>query len=301
MGLEEHIKAGAQLTRDTISFTDPSGIGSVNLGATFSILELQTDTPVRLRLYDRQVSRDDAWEISRPFGMSTSSSIALVGDFSMSAAGIYNIAPAVFGFSQNRQTPETFYRMEDGVGNPIQANIKIKRFLLEDNSIAVDPATFYSVDNRRILPIDVSNQNIPAGGIVSGSLTSAIAGVEIPQTYMLVSASLALNPAHIVRLRLYATSSAIYDETEKARPFHIEASESVVLLVDVLLQNGNETVFFTPKRFAANLENMGNDLTETQLSLAKIVGNKEVYYNLQNIASTSENPEIRVAIYALED
>lgn len=300
MGLEEHLKVGAQLTRDTITFTSPNGSGSVDLGSVFSILEIQTDTPVRLRLYDRQVSRDNVTEIARPFGTGAPTNVALVGDFSMSAAGTYNIAPAIFGFSQNRDFPQTFYRMENGSGTPIQATIRLKRFLLEDKSISIDPESAYAIDNRRTITL-VSGSNIPSGGIVSGSLIGVdIRGIDIPQTYVMVSASVT-TPGHKVRLRLYATSSAIYDEVEKVRPFSVEASSSVELLVDTLIQSGSEVIFFTPKLFGANLETMGNNLEETQLSLIKINGKNEIYYMLQNINSVTNDPEMKMAIYALED
>lgn len=298
MGLEEHIKAGAQLTRNTIVFTAPTGSGSVNLGTVFSILKVQTDIPVRLRLYDRESSRDDVTEISRPFGQfPATSSIALIGDFSMSSAGTYTIAPPLFGMCSSSDSPETYYRLETAVGQPSQSVLRITRFLLEDSLVTPDPLTFYEISNRRVLKLQadatMSNDTI----YESGSLVTQTD--VVPKTYMLVSASLA-NPTQQVRFRLYATSSAIYDNTEKVRTFSTEPAESVMLLVDAII-SGSDMLHFSPKIFGANLETMGDDLTQTALSSAKIAGSNQIYYYIQNISGFSANPEVNLSLYSLED
>lgn len=294
MGLEEHIKAGAQLTRDTIAFTAATGSGVVDLGPAYAVLKIQTGIPARLRLYDREDSRDDPSEISRPFGIYASTSIALVGDFSMSAEGTYTISPAIFGFSQNRNSPQTFYRIENAIGQPSQSAFRITRFLLEDKSILPDPETFYTVDNRQVISIEKPVGNMGPNEIISGTLAS------VPRTFMLISASLE-NPSHKARVRFYATSSAIYDITEKTRPFSVEPSETVELLADIMISSGSYPIYFTPKLFSANLENMGNDLEITITDAAKIDGNPELYYYFENLNPAINSTKVNIAIYSLED
>jgi hypothetical protein len=297
MGLEEHIKAGAQLTRDTIVLTTPTGSGSVGLGSVFSIIKIQTDNPVRLRLYDTETSRDDITEINRPFGQFPQiSSVSLIADFSMSSAGTYTIAPAVFGVSVDRESPITYYRAETATGQPSQSLVRITRFLMEDNLVSPNPLTFYEVDNRRTLTIQADATMSTANIYRSGTLTTQTD--VIPQTYMMISASL-VNQTEQVRFRLYATSSAIYDLTEAPRQFSTEPAESVMLLVDAVI-SGSDILYFSPKIFGANLETMGDDLLETAKSNTKISGNSEIYYYIENLSGFSANPEIKFSIYALE-
>ena len=301
MGLEEHIKAGAQLTRDTIVLNAPTGSGSFDLGPAFAILRIQTDNAVRLRLYDREESRDNAAEINRPFGIGISPDIALIADFSMSAAGTYPIAPAVFGFCSSSTSSQTFYRIENATGQQVDSIIRITRFLMQDESVPPLGGTFYVTDNRRVVSIDNSATNLSSSADFGASFASGVLSVgNVPQTYMMISASLA-NSGHKARFRLYATQSAIYSLTEISRSFTTEPSESMALLVDTLINSGSNTVFFSPKIFGANLQNMGNDLLVTALDSTKISGNSEMYYILQNLTSVPANPVVNIAVYALED
>lgn len=305
MGLEEHIKAGAQLTRNTIVLTAPTGSGSVNLGSAFGILEVQSDIPARLRLYDTEESRDLFTERTRPFGLNAESDVSLVADFSMSAAGTYTIAPAVFGFCSSSISPKTFYRLETAEGQPSQSILRITRYLLEDGTVTPSTSSFYTTSNRRVLSIDYSGENISnASGNFGASFRSGsiatIGGNITPRTYMLVSASVA-NIGHKARFRLYATSSALYNLTEVSRSFTIEPSEAVQLITDVWIDSGSRPIYFTPKIFGANLETMGDDLLVTAESSEKISGKNEIYYILQNSGSTSANIKIDIALYSLED
>jgi hypothetical protein len=298
MGLEEHIKAGAQLTRNIITNTLPTGSGSINLGSVYGILRLQNDIPARLRLYDTEESRDNISEISRPFGVFPPvSTISLVADFSMSSAGTYTIAPAVFGMCSSSTSPTTFYRLETTTGQPSQSLLSITRYLMEDSLVIPDPLTFYTINNRRTLTIQSSTTMSNDTIINSGTLST---GTEtIPQTFLMISASLA-NTQQEARVRLYATSSAVNNTTEKNRPFATEPSESVMLLVDAII-SGSDVLYFSPKIFGANLETMGDDLSVTATSLSKITGKNEMYYYIQNLSGFSANPEIKFSIYSLED
>lgn len=298
MGLEEHIKAGAQLTRNAIVNTLPTGSGSINLGSVYGILRLQSDVPIRLRLYETEESRDNITEINRPFGIFPStSSISLIGDFSMSSAGAYTIAPMVFGMCSSSVSPTTFYRLETATGQPSQSLLSITRYLMEDGNIVPDPLTFYTINNRRILTIQSSTSMSNDTIINSGTLSTNVD--VIPQTFLMASASLA-NTQQQVRFRLYATSSAINNVTEKNRTFATEPSESVMLLVDAII-SGSDTLYFSPKIFGANLETMGENLLSTSTDLNKLNGKSEMYYYVQNLSGFSANPEIKFSIYALED
>jgi hypothetical protein len=291
MGLEEHIKAGAQLTRDTIIVTDILGSGSIELGSLYGILSIKTNAPSasRFRLYETQTSRDVQEEIDRPFGYPVSGNISLVGDFSMSLAGTYTIAPAVFGTVNDRTNSSTYYRLE-----PSGSEVSITRYLIEDTSIIPDLNTFYSIDNRRV--IGISTSSMADGLIISGTVALS----TIPTTYMILSASCS-QTNHIFRLRLYSTSSAITDAAEATRIRSVEPSETVQLIIDAIV-SGSETLYFKPKIFGANLNNMGNDLLVTALDKTKINGERELYYMLQNLSGdTINSPEVLISVYSLED
>lgn len=301
MGLEEQIRAGAQLTRNTVVITDVSGSGSVSVGSLYGILSIRTTNvnASRFRLYETQGSRDEQGEIDRPFGSPVSGNISLVGDFSMSGAGVYTIAPVVFGTVNNRNAATSYYRVEpNGATSPAGfVDITIDRYLIEDSTIPPDALTFYSVDNRRV--ISISTSSMSDNLIISGTLDVT----TIPTTYMILSASCS-QPNHIFRVRLYATSSAVdvvQGVNEVNRPINIEPSESVELILDAIV-SGSETLYFKPKIFGANLENVGSDLLVTVLDQAKISGNREMYYYLQNLSGDVINsPELRIAVYSLED
>jgi hypothetical protein len=290
MGLEEHIKAGAVLTRNTIQLSSQDGLGSVDLGSVFNILQIQTASPARLRLYDRESSRNDATEIARPFGAYPSTDIALIGDFSMSAAGTYAIVPTVFGVAQISTNAATYYRIEDENGLAA-GTFAITRFLLEDATVQPEAETPYTVGNRRVLTI---NQTLAQNAFASGTLANT------PKTFMLISGSLA-NAAHKARIRFYASSSAIYNTTERNRAFATEAPVSVGLISDILIDDATFPIYFTPKLFAANLENIGNNLQDAISSPQNIAGNSEIYYYMQNIGSTTATITFNVAVYSLED
>lgn len=296
MGLEEHIKAGAQLNRNTYVATLPTGSGSINLGSVFGILRLQSDIPIRFRLYDTEASRDNITEINRPFGvLSPTSSVSLIADFSMSAAGTYNIEPMVFGLCTSSISPLSFYRLETATGQPSQSAIRVTTFSFEDGTVIPDPNTFYTISNRRTLTIQsTGSMSIGTGG---GGILST--GTTIPQTFLMVSASLAHTSLQ-ARLRLYATSSAIINTTEQARSFGVEPSENVMLLVDAII-SGSDTLYFYPKLFGANLETMGDNLAVTEESISKIIGKSEMYYYIDNLSGVTANPEIKFAVYSMED
>jgi hypothetical protein len=286
MGLKEQLKAGASLKRNTISFIDLVGSGSVSLGSGYAILNVQTSIPCRLRLYDSQASRDNAGEIIRPLGdTNISSSVALIGDFSMSSAGTYTVDPILYGLPD---TADTFYRVI-----PSGPTITITSFLFDDGNYPPTPNTFYTLDNKRTLP-EIT------GSLTSGSVFSGtIADSDIPKTYLLVSASLSTAAQH-VRLRLYSTGSSISDAAELVRPFASEPQSSVQLIADMILSSSQVT-YFSPKIVGANLETMGSNLILLRGDQTAIAGKNELYYVLENKLTGASNVTASVHVYSLED
>lgn len=295
MGLLEQIKDGAILERENISFVaDSGGTGTVSLGSVYSILSVQTTIPCRLRLYDTQASRDDATETSRTFGNTNiPNNIALIGDFSMSAAGLYTIDPMLYGFSDNVSTRLTYYRVDPAGITP---SITINRFLLDDRNIVPNILNSYDIDNRRTLP--VISAELAYAGLSSGSIFNT----QIPTTYLIASASLTAS-GQIARLRLYNNSSSINIASEKTRPFSTEPSQSIGLITDMVLTASAGTTYFSPKIIGSNLQNMGTNLQITKTSNELIAGENELYYILENVnvGSPAVWMGVELNVYSLED
>lgn len=289
MGLAEHISAGAKLDRQRISFTtDATGIGSASIAKTYALLEIQASAPCRIRLYDNSQSRDDANEIARSFGnTSVSSSVALIGDFTMSQAGANTVDPVLYSMTSDMYT---YYRVEPAAVTTIGMRI----YKLEDSAITATVGTPYAVANRRQLPYITAS--LSAGQLHSGS----IADSQIPQTYLLISAS--VSSSVYTRLRLYSTTGSLYDSAEKARPFSTEPSASSYLIADMLLTSSQAT-FFTPKIIGANLQNMTPSLATMRGVSSLITGKNELYYILENAESAGGAASISASIYvySLED
>lgn len=297
MGLAEQISVGANLARSTQTFATSNTLssGSASLGITYGILSISTTQPCRLRLYDNLTSLNDAGEAARAFGnTSISSSIALIGDFTMSLANTtFTVDPVVYATIENTASAWTYYRVNEAVTAP---TISLITYTLEDPTKKSVVGTAYYEENRRPLPS--FSASIAPGEIVSGTISSFT--YTIPKTYLFVSASMTGSVPS--RLRLYSTSASLYDSVEKARSFTTEASESAKLLVDLIL-TGSETTYFVPKIVGANLQNMGNDLGKIKTSTTLIAGKNEVYYLLENAATTGGASPITasVHVYSLED
>ncbi len=288
MGLAEYVKAGIKLTRANINLsTDSIKSGSVDLGATYILLSITTDTPCRLRLYDTSQSRDNVGETNRLFGNTNiSNSIALVGDFSMSTAGTYTIDPTVYGLVTPASTKATYYRIDDVASAPYP-KINFNRYLLEDSA--------QSIANRKNLPTITGNLSV--SGLVSGTISDS----QIPRTYLLVSASLSGSNS-VARLRLYSTSEAFSNLVEVSRSFSVEPVTGSKLIIDMVLSS-SITTYFVPKIIGANLQTMGTDLNAIRNKTADIMGNNELYYILQNGATAGGTVPISasVHIFSLED
>lgn len=285
MGLSEQIQAGANLDRTDVTFTTSvTGVGSASIAPSYAILKIQASSPCRLRLYDNLSSRDEAGEIVRPFGdTNISESVALVGDFSMSAAGQYAVDPVLYAVSADFNNPYTYYRVSPASSIDIKATV----YPIE---IVAPGVGVYSLDNRRTLPVITAS--LSAGAKVSGSLAST----EIPQTYLLVSAS----ANSLSRLRLYSTTAALSNTQEITRPFSVEPSASFNLIADMIL-SASKTTYFSPKIIGANLANMGSNLLLIRGNQALIDGENELYYIIENISASPIQVSASLHVYSLED
>lgn len=285
MGLSEQIQAGANLDRTDVTFTTSvTGVGSASIAPSYAILKIQASSPCRLRLYDNLSSRDEAGEIVRPFGNTNiSESVALVGDFSMSAAGQYAVDPVLYAVSADFNNPYTYYRVSPASSIDIKATV----YPIE---IVAPGVGVYSLDNRRTLPVITAS--LSAGAKVSGSLAST----EIPQTYLLVSAS----ANSLSRLRLYSTTAALSNTQEITRPFSVEPSASFNLIADMIL-SASKTTYFSPKIIGANLANMGSNLLLIRGNQALIDGENELYYIIENISASPIQVSASLHVYSLED
>lgn len=284
MGLKEYIQAGAVLKRDIIDIiTDPLTSGSMDLGSTYVLSRIKTNTTCRVRLYDTLSSLNDTTEKSRQFGdTNVPATIALIGDFTMSA-GEYTIDPLMYGFSETPANKLTYYKIDNAIITP---TLTFERYLLEDSMI--------STGSRVILP------PIQAYLAPSQLKSGSIVDIEIPKTYLFISASLK-NTITPIRVRLYNTVSSLTNNLEKNRPYTTEA-QTTTLLVDAIL-TGSETTYFVPKIIGANLENMGADLNLIKNNFSTLAGKSELYYMIENLATVGGSQEVTASfhVFSLED
>lgn len=289
MGLEQYLRAGANLTRnDIILQTTPSGSGSVELGSAYVLLSVSTTAPCRLRLYDNSQSLENSGEIHRAFGnTSVSASTALIGDFSMSAGGTYTVDPAMYSVIERPETKLTHYRLNN-TQSGVYPTLTFTRYLLEDPMI--------SSASRVTMP-QITGSLLP-GRLVSGTLTSA---ASVPRAYLLVSASVSGSSTR-ARLRLYTTNESLTNLTELSRSFATESANTSKLIVDAIL-SGSETTYFVPKIVGANLQTMGTNLNTIRRDPAAIIGNNQLYYVLQNPNTSGGAIPITASlhVFSLED
>lgn len=288
MGLEQYIKAGANLTRDNVILqTSPSGSGSIDLGSAYVLLTLSTNSPCRLRLYDNSQSLENSGEINRSFGNTNiSASVALVGDFSMSVAGTYTIDPPMYGVVENTTTKLSHYRLNN-TQSGVNPEITFTRYLIENSAV--------STLNRVNMPTITAS--LAAQRLISGTVSAT----TIPRTYLLISASVSGSSTR-ARLRLYSTNESLTNLTELSRSFATEPSNTSKLIVDAIL-SGSEITYFIPKIIGANLQTMGTNLSTIRRDQLAIMGNNELYYVLENPNTAGSAIPITASlhVFALED
>jgi len=292
MGLAEQLRAGASLVRKTTTFTtDASSIGSASIDSAYAILSIATSAPCRIRFYDNEASRNNVGEVARSAtNTNISSSVALIGDFSMSAAGAYSVDPILYAVSENVTSSFTHYKVEPSAS----VTITLRTYTVEDNTIVPEINSAYSISNRRHLPMisaSLSGSQIKTGSILDSN---------IPQTYLLVHAS-GSGATNIARLRLYSTSGSLSNAAELSRPFTTEPSASAYLIADMIL-SGSGVTYFSPKIIGSNLENMGQNLLLIRGNRELLSGESKIHYILQNtkVGDPATSISASVSVFALE-
>jgi len=243
---------------------------------------IQSNTTCRLRLYDNLDSLNNATEQARAFGNTNiPASIALITDITM-GAGTYTIDPVLYGVVGTPSTKLTYYKIDDAPSVP---RLTFSRYLLEDSTI--------STGSRVELP--AIQLALSPGQLKSGSVTD----VDIPRTYLFVSASVS-NTTAPIRVRLYNTQPILNNTAEKTRPYATEAQTNTLLLDAIL--TGSETTYFVPKIIGANIENMGTDLNLIKNNFSTLAGKHDMYYIIENLASagSSENVTASFHVFSLE-
>lgn len=286
MGLAEHIRRGANLTRQLITLTtDATRSGSVDLGSAYMLLGIQSTLPCRIRLYDNQTSRDTVSEISRSFGSTNiPENIALVADFVISQSNTYyTLDPVLYGCAETSSNKLSYYRIDDNFSMS-HPQITFNRYLLEDSSVGADL-------RKTFVPIQ---RAVTSNTFVTGTL----ANVDISRTYLLVSASVSGSNV-ITRLRLYSSTGSLTNQTEISRSFSTEPSASAGLIVDAIL-SGSKTTYFVPKIVGANLQTMGTNLQSIARSNSLIMGNTELYYILENKSVSPGTVSVTASLHVLE-
>lgn len=284
MGLKEYVNLGMKLERNTVTFTtDSTFSGSIDLGSAYALLNIQTNIPCRLRLYDDSGSMENDGEKTRAFtNTQVSASVALIGDFSMSAGNTYfSIDPVLYAVTSTAS--RTHYRIDNAATPPV---ITLNKYLLENSAL--------STANRITLPYIT-------GSLGTTSPSNTVVGIlnnTIPTTYLLVSSSLT-NSSHTARLRLYSNSGSLTDSTEINRTFSTEPPVNSNIIADIII-DGNELLNFSPKIIGANLQRMGTNLDVLRSNESNYVGNPELYYILQNLGAVSANISASLHIFSLE-
>lgn len=279
MGLSEQLREGAILERSIIPFSGTT-IGSASFGATYTILDIEVDTPCRIRFYDDENSLLYLIEETRSFGESTDSTdIALIADVSMSVAGKYTMDPALYGVVSSSEENYTYFRITENM-DEVQGNLTV--YSLEDVSIEADESNnFYKIPNRRTLTF-TDDKNI---------LTAAEDGA--PRTYLLIDATSSAD----CRLRIYGDTQSLNNTNEITRSFE-EAitSPDIKIIADMVLDAGVVTKFY-PKIIGANLQTLTQNLEAIRLSRTAINAFSEIYYRIDATGSAV----VDVNVFALED
>lgn len=275
MGLKEQLSAGATaLLRQTIATVVtgslPRYTGSISLGRTFVLTNVQSTEPCRLRLYSNAASRDNVGELARPYNsQSVSGSTALIADINLTDSTLFHFAPPLFGANLDNPIQTSVYYTIDTGSVPFSGSntISLTRFVLEDGNIVSSPG----VVTRENLII---NQTVSTGQTITGSFVT-------PKTYLLLQAVPNISP---IRLRLYANSTYRDDLGEFNRAFGVEPSASSGIITDMNLDI-TETSSFTPVLLGRNMDASPASTT---------------YYTLTNNAGAS-SVTVSLIVFSLED
>ena len=280
MGLKEQLFAGATaLQRQTIPFVVTGSFarytGSVDIGRTFILLNAQTTTPCRVRLYGDAASRNDVNELARPYqSQSIPSNISLIIDTNLTDTRIFDLAPPLFGANLDNPIQSTVYYTVDtgSVAFSGTNTISFKRFLLEDPLVVGLP----NVTTRETFII--------SGSIASGS--SITGSIPTPKTHLLLQAIPNASP---IRLRLYTSQSYRDNPTEVSRSIYTEPSSGAGLILDEYFDI-TSTASFTPIILGRNMDDLSGQTAATQ----------NTYYNLTN-GSATVNILASLYTFSIED
>jgi len=282
MGLKEQLNAGSTgLRRDTVVLTlsgsKPQYTGSFDVGNTFVLLEAQTTTPCRVRLYGNQYSRNEPNELIRPFisYSAMGQDIALISDISLDNTSIFHLNPALFGANlDNPVSSSIYYTVDTGSATPFTGinSINFVRFIVEDPLISNLPG------------ITTRQTFVVSGSLASGS--SITGSIPTPRTYLLLQVTPNTSP---IRLRLYASQSYRDILTEYSRSFDTEPSSSSGILADLYL-DVTSTASLSPIIVGRNANDLLGNTTAVPIT----------YYTLTN-GSGASDVSASLYTFSLED
>lgn len=278
MGLSEHLREGAELSRETIPFFGQV-LESASFGSAYVILGIEVNEPCRIRFYDNEDSANNSLEYTRSFGESTDTTdIALIADISMSEAGNYTLDPSLYGVSEDTDDYYTYFTITD-TAEEITGSLTV--YKLDDVNIQANIENeFYKTPNKRPI-IFTGNKNV---------LTSAVDGA--PRTYLMIDAI----SDEDCRLRIYGKRESLNNINEATRTFsEAVISPELILLADMELESGSITKFY-PKIIGANLQTLPVNLETIRISRRAINSVSEIYYRLEPQSST-----VTMNIFSLEE
>lgn len=282
MGLKQQLNAGsAALKRDSVTLvvtgSVPRYTGSFDMGRTFVLLEAQTTTPCRVRLYGNAYSRDEVNELARPFisHSTVGPDIALIADINLTNTEIFTLSPVLFGANlDNPVSSSIYYTINTGSSAPFNGvnTIRFNRFIMEDPLIA----NLEGIITRQQF---IMSGSIPSGSHITGSIPT-------PRTYLLLQATSNTSP---MRLRLYASQSYRDVVSEISRSFDSEPSSSSGLMADMYL-DVTTTSSLTPILIGRNINDLLGVSTAAPIT----------YYTLTNGSGTSD-VSASIHTFSLED
>lgn len=282
MGLKEQLNAGStELKRDTVFLTVTGSkaryTGSFDMGRTFILLEAQTTTPCRIRLYGDSYSRNEINELSRPFVSYSAlgQDISLIADINLDNTEVFTLSPVLYGANlDNTISSSIYYTIDTGSAFPFNGSntIIFNRFILEDPTVS----NLAGVTTRQTF--------IVSGSIASGSHITG--SIPTPKTYLLLQVTPNTSP---IRLRLYASQSYRDVVSEISRSFNTEPSSSAGLITDMYL-DVTTTSSLSPILLGRN----GNDLLDLTAATST------TYYTLTNGSGTA-NVSASIYTFSLED
>lgn len=282
MGLKEQLNAGSTaLKRDTVVLTisgsKPVYTGSFDMGRTFALLEVQTTTPCRVRLYGDQYSRNEPNELTRPFVSysAVGQDIALIADINLDDTNLFHINPILFGANLDKPTSSSiYYTVNTGSSSPFTGinSLNFTRFIVEDSLVENLPG----IITRETFIVSGS---LPSGSSITGSIPT-------PRTYLLLQVTPDTSP---IRLRLYASQSYRDLPTEYSRSFDTEPSSSSGILADMYL-DVTSTASLSPIIMGRNATDLLGNTTAIPIT----------FYTLTNGSGTSD---VSASLYtfSLED